>query len=91
MSGCTAKPQKKLANHLTKYHPNIVGDERQSLLAGAKRVNPADIAKPFFKKVKGQRSLRDMFVRESPPPQKSSDDDDDFVAPKGMHKQYVTA
>ena len=40
MIGCPAKPQKMLANHFSKYHPDIVGEERKRMLSGARRVAP---------------------------------------------------
>ena len=52
MIGCPAKPQNMLANHFSKYHPDIVGEERKRMLSGARRVAPDNVKKPFFKKGK---------------------------------------
>ena len=43
VEGCKSKPQKKLANHLTSYHPELTANERKRYLRKAKVVGWAHI------------------------------------------------
>ena len=52
VSGCKAKPQKKLSYHIILYHPHITPKKRRSLCRNARTVN-----KMFIKPLKAQKKL----------------------------------
>ena len=62
VKGCTAKPQKKLSNHLKGKHPNLTEEQRQRALKNARVVADPRVRK-FVPRIKGQLSLRG-FTRE---------------------------